>query len=88
VNWQYKLLTYRVTTEAPDINKDSSTELFCALLFWNYTRDKQISPVLGHTGRRTVPIVWHDFRICVCFGELLCRWGTIRGTCWKITGRH
>jgi len=28
------------------------------------------------------------FRKCVCFGQLLCRWGTIRGTLWKITGRH
>ena len=40
-------------TEAPDINKDSSTECLCALLFGNYTtvgRDKQIlSSVLGHT---------------------------------------
>ena len=29
-----------------------------------------------------------QFRICVCFWQLLCRWGTIRGTCWMITGRH
>jgi hypothetical protein len=57
-------------TEAPDINKESSTERFCALLFWNYTtvgRDKQIlSPVLGHTGRWTVPNAWHD-----CSGYVL-----------------
>jgi len=28
------------------------------------------------------------FRKCVCFGQLLYRWGTIRGTLWKITGGH
>ena len=51
-------------TEAPDINKDSSTECFCAVLFWNYTtagRDEQIlSLLLGQTGQSMVPIAWHD----------------------------
>jgi hypothetical protein len=28
------------------------------------------------------------FRICVCFWQLLCRLGMIRGTCWTITNRH
>ena len=31
-------------------------------------------------------LTW-QFRKCVCFWQLLFRWGTIRGTRWKITGR-
>jgi len=29
-----------------------------------------------------------QFRKCVCFWQLLCRWGMIRGTHWVITGWH
>lgn len=28
------------------------------------------------------------FRKYVCFWQLLCSWGMIWGTCWKITGQH
>ena len=32
-------------------------------------------------------LTW-QFRKCVCFWQLLCRYGTIRGTCWKIICQH
>jgi len=44
-----------------------------------------------NTGWRMVPIVWYDCSENVfVFGNyvVLCRWCTIRGTRWKIAGRH
>jgi len=37
---------------------------------------------------QSLGLMWLFFKKGICFWQLLCRWDTIRGTFWKITGWH
>ena len=82
-------------TEALHINKNSfAIERFHALLFCNYNNSwwKRQIDIITSTWTCWMKdgpqcLKW-QFRTCVCFWQLLCRWGTIRGICWKITSQQ
>jgi hypothetical protein len=93
VDWQYKLLTYWVAT-----NRGPPTSIKTLLLSVFVLFFFEIIQLLEETnryyhqywdtldeGQSPLPdMIVQD----MCFWQLLCRWGTIRGTCWKITDRH
>jgi len=88
------MMSQWVMTEAPHINRDSSPlSIFMLFLF-------KIIQLLVEERHRHYTSTWTHwmkdgphrliwlFRKCICFWQLLCRWGTIWQTRWKITDQH
>jgi len=91
---QVNMRSQRVMPEAPHINKDSSPLSIFMLFFF-----KKIQLLVEETHRHYTTTWTHWmkdgphhlmwlFRKCICFWQLLCRWGTIWQTHWKITDQH
>ena len=101
VDWEYKLSNYCSCspqgpsglrqTEAPHINR--FYVFSCSYFLENIKLLVEETNRYYHQYLDALDEGWSHclmwlFRKCVCSWQLLCRWGMVRGTRWKITGQH